>query len=105
MNKTKHTAGPWRATVEAAEDACYIKYPDNDIIIAEVWGLEESFPAADDEAKANAALITVAPDLLEALKGWVAEQDCVCESAELEPGTCLYCQSQSAITKATTFNK
>ena len=81
--KVGHTKGPWS------------HYDDTDQptkrheIVA--WGRTVArIYRADEEAKANAALIAAAPELLEALKRLVAERDDDPERYPLEP-TCNEC--------------
>lgn len=65
---SKHTPGPWRPERDAEELRVY---GQRDCLIACV-GNAYSHPA-DDEA--NAHVIAAAPDLLEALKGLVADTE------------------------------
>lgn len=60
-NKTQHTPNPWVVTVEENEGNCKIYSIENK------GGAESG-----DEAEANRKLIEAAPDLLDALKTFVA---------------------------------
>lgn len=58
---TKHTLGPWKA--ECYLDGSFDIYADKMIISG-----RNPFETKADEMKANAALISAAPELLDALK-------------------------------------
>ncbi len=101
--KPKHTPGPWNAIVERdfisilgndGEEVCYID-------------------AAEEKEKKNAALISAAPELLDALKDAVLEfgcgssihGDCSCFIREKwrcasNPGKCFVQRWLAAIRKA-----
>jgi hypothetical protein len=88
---TKFTPGPWSYSEVSWDGGLYIKPSGHDVVLAEIWGLEYPFPDADDEARANAALIAAAPELLEALEKTVElawrdhvsdEEQAICESAD-----------------------
>lgn len=67
MKEAKHTPGPWSIGAEGTgnmDHPCTIPVQSLDSrYVAEVWA-----DVADKPAKANAALIAAAPELLEALK-------------------------------------
>lgn len=61
---TKHTPGPWTYRAQDFHDNC----PTEHFISAPTRGRICRLSSPDAEGKANAALISAAPDLLEALK-------------------------------------
>lgn len=74
--KFKGTKGEW--TVEGLEFKDYtpMSISHNDNLIAEVYGLGYMFANHSEESRANAQLISSAPDLLEALIEVTRESDC-----------------------------
>lgn len=93
--KFKGTKGEW--TVEGLEFKDYtpMSISHNDNLIAEVYGLGYMFANHSEESRANAQLISSAPDLLKALIGLYNAID---SSIDLTPE--LLRQSQQAINKA-----
>lgn len=75
MSNTKHTPGPWRIE-EDAQGPCMIMHPTKKGVaiasLTEVFRPSEGFVEIESpgapERTANAKLIAVAPELLEALK-------------------------------------
>ena len=76
---SKHTAGPWRLSTRKPDldgvNVCFEIDADNRINIASGQSQEHIGPDSicEDECVANARIIAAAPELLEALRGFVAE--------------------------------
>lgn len=69
MNKSKHTPGPWAVhREEKTGNVPYVVAPDLLTMIADVNTVERHILHAPEDAEANARLIAVAPELLEALE-------------------------------------
>lgn len=67
MTETAHTPGPWKNTgCHITNSDTYIAFAQNDVADA-VAGVKERKVPEPREARANAALIAAAPDLLDAL--------------------------------------
>src|SRR5271165_5079056 len=87
----EHTPGPWRWwRVLAVEGVA------GGIVIADCGPSRSGY--CDSETEANARLIAAAPDMLEALKEFVAYSECHCAEPECPP--CAYCMAEQAIEKA-----
>jgi hypothetical protein len=68
--ETKHTKGPWRASGGSLTvPKCHVMSGNG----KDSYALAHVFGESDTERMANARLIAAAPELLEALKGTVAE--------------------------------
>ncbi len=94
----KHTPGPWRVSSESPR---IIKKDyraigsDAGFLIASTMGHDKSgFYASEQEADANALLITAAPELLEALEELLAA------TQHLEPCPATADKARAAIAKA-----
>lgn len=101
----KHTPGPWRVVV----GICKNDHPDTS---ADVYGPQTTHVAncgCSEEARANAALIAAAPDLLAALRPFAEGDsdltDAYCHSGVRTAEECTRCgpvlRARAAITKAT----
>lgn len=117
MNTPKHTPGPW-FTNEA--EACIWARSGRRAPVATVFTAEDPTSEGSPESgvyspeeSANAALIAAAPELLEALRnfiatidvsGGVAESDCGLSAPVADPEWCdlgdAYHQARAAIAKA-----
>lgn len=90
---SKHTPGPWetdRNNVHSGQIATIHHCLNNDWV--EVWS--PNWPADEDEQEANARLIAAAPELLEALEGFVACWDACASPVEFAE------KARAAIAKA-----
>jgi hypothetical protein len=74
MSTPKHTPGPWQADYPDGWGGVFIEsacagHP----LIASLYDRESAFPPDDDERKANARLISAAPELLAELEAahWI----------------------------------
>ena len=89
MSKLKHTPGPWKIRCYTNTNTLYVS-PESGRIVFEA---NES----DEEGVANTHLIAAAPELLEALKRLIREDDG--GNGELTVG--LFEDAAAAIAKAT----
>ena len=89
--KTKHTSGPWECKESQFGYSVFTK--ENSMRIAMVF-------SDWDNPESNARLIAAAPELLEALKDLLSTEECVCDQAKIEQGTCSVCIYEKLIEKA-----
>ena len=96
----KHTSGPW-----TVYDDFYIQVDRPGYIggsHAEVKSCDAVGPQNKDEHKANACLISAAPDLLAALQFYISVCGNTAAHVSRETALEMYEVGQAAITKATT---
>lgn len=104
MSEAKHTPGPWDApAIEMSKDMAAMNVvAAGSISICEVFRVSSMFGGNEETFRANARVITAAPDMLAALKRLV-EQVNLCHSnpcaAKGHPD-CRYRQAADAIKKA-----
>lgn len=102
--KAKHTPGPWHTT----GDGLVYAEPSFDDIEAPLVcdATEEGWMGPNDEEKANAQLISAAPELLEALRALMAldvKGHALADRLQFsDAGRALLAQCRAAIAKATT---
>ena len=96
----EHTPGPWSAEEWTSRARTTVLAPiegvAGGIVIADCGPSRSGY--CDSETEANARLIAAAPDMLEALKEFVAYSECHCAEPECPP--CAYCMAEQAIEKA-----
>jgi hypothetical protein len=94
IEQAKHTPGPWHVSMSGAYQRVYAKNDGGEIAVAEMRSLAGYRPHW--ETKANANLIAAAPELLEALKAYVAND----ANQQLDDDE-MYANAVAAIRKAT----
>jgi hypothetical protein len=102
--KAKHTPGPWH---HVGDGLVYTELTSNDdeaIFICDAT--EEGWMGPNDEEKANAQLISAAPELLEALRALMAldvKGHALADRLQFsDAGRALLAQCRAAIARATT---
>lgn len=103
MTQTRHTPGPYRVTPRR-DDESALEILADETCVATVpiwWGPDEDDDALEAEARANAALLAAAPEMLAALELCA---DVLSELARLDDGTpsiSALTLTRAAISKAT----
>ncbi len=91
----KHTPGPWDIGVSGI-----IRKAGTEILVASIFGMPERIGCDGAVERANALLVTAAPDLLEALEEFMAVSDCNCSLVEFDDGICTHDKARAALAKA-----
>lgn len=76
----KPTPGPWRLDYPDGWGGAFVEttQPVDDgrtALICSLYDRQSAFPPDDDEKESNGRLIAAAPELLEALQGWMRHLD------------------------------
>lgn len=88
----KHSKAPWTAKkVHGGFEVC--QNPSGRVIVSHLDRFQD------------AALITMSPELLKAVEASYEQESCVCEGAELEPGSCHACYLESVLNKVETLEQ
>lgn len=101
MEKNKHTPGPWKATAKEGNHIIHSNTESNCLAIVGT-GIFNSDPLRWEEARANAALIAAAPDLLEALQELHAMYEKMTKNFVVRVGWDVAAKAKKALAKATT---